>query len=223
MPRMKTWSMAALMSVLAIGRAWAQPPAADEARLKAFLDTTIYKQMVNKALASVPPTVFRRCPALLAASSKVTVLRPVAFGPDGHPAAGAWRQAFPVSGCGNDTTINLFFAATGTQTMNALVGLPGSTNADPVLQRDARHFATTAALAAAKGCTAFVVTNTRFEAFGVPSRGIPDPGPERRLRPWFETWTLVGCGRTFAVPMDFLPDATGTQIIQPGGVKERHG
>jgi hypothetical protein len=48
-----------------------------------------------------------------------------------------------------------------------------------------------------------------------------DPGPDKRLRPWWETWTLVGCGRTIDVPMDFIPrDTGGAQIIQPGDAVE---
>ncbi|MDI4666965.1 hypothetical protein K9U40_21965 [Xanthobacter autotrophicus] len=43
-----------------------------------------------------------------------------------------------------------------------------------------------------------------------------------RDTPWWETWTVKACGRAFLVPLDFLPDATGTTITQrPSDIVER--
>jgi hypothetical protein len=50
---------------------------------------------------------------------------------------------------------------------------------------------------------------------------MTDPGPDQRLRPWWETWSMIGCGKTIDVPIDFLPEEKGTQIIQPGGATVR--
>ncbi len=66
----------------------------------------------------------------------------------------------------------------------------------------------------AKDCKQFVITNTRFEGFGLRDPATPDPGEGAQFRPWWETWTLTGCGHSFDVPMNFTPDATGTQIVQ---------
>lgn len=32
---------------------------------------------------------------------------------------------------------------------------------------------------------------------------------------------MVGCGHTIDVPIDFVPDGKGTQVIQPAGATER--
>ena len=56
--------------------------------------------------------------------------------PDGAPNAGLWRHSFPVSGCGNDTTLNLFFTAAADERITTIFGIPGTTRTDPVLQQD---------------------------------------------------------------------------------------
>jgi hypothetical protein len=139
---------------------------------------------------------------------------------DGFPNSGLWKQTFPVSGCGNDTILNFYFSAGSDEKINTIVGMPGTTRADTLLQRDAFTYANIGATTTARSCRIFVVKNTQFDAFGLRNPPLPDPGPEQRLRPWRETWTLTGCGRTFDVPLDFVPDQTGTQIIQPGGTVE---
>lgn len=148
------------------------------------------------------------------------MIRPVAFGGDGFPNAGLWKQAFPVSGCGNDTILNFYFAAGANEKINTIVGIPGSTAADLVLQRDAVMYAQIGAKGVVNDCNAFTVRNTRFEGFGFAKPKTPDPGPGSHFRPWWETWTMIGCGHIVDVPLDFQPDATGTQIIQPGGAIE---
>jgi len=195
----------------------ARGQSADDARLQAFTQSPFYQSLVNRALAALPETVFKRCPTLVSNGSQVTVLRSASFAPDGYPLSGVWKQVFPVSGCGNDTILNFYFSARADEKVDVLIGDPGTTHADLTLQRDALPIAITGAGLVVKGCKDFTVTNTRFEAFGVRNPPIPDPGPAQPLRPWRETWTLVGCGRKADVPMGFVPDATGTRIIQPGG------
>lgn len=134
---------------------------------------------------------------------------------------GLWRQSFPVSGCGNDTSLNFFFSAGADEKINTVVAIPGETIADLTLQRDGLIYANFGALLVAKDCKTFEVKNTRFEGFGIPNPPIADPGPDQHLRPWWETWTMTGCGRTIDVPLDFVPGEKGTQIIQPGGAVER--
>jgi hypothetical protein len=162
-----------------------------------------------------------KSPTLVSNGSKVTILKPVSFGPDGFQNAGSWMQSFPVSGCGNDTTLHIYFSAGADEKINTVIAIPGGTRADLTLQRDAYKYANIGAHLRAKDCNAFNVKNTRFEGFGVSNPPTPDPGPDKPLRPWWETWTMVGCGRTIDLPMDFIPrDTGGTQIIQPGGAVE---
>jgi hypothetical protein len=187
----------------------------DSDRLQTFTRSEFYKGLVNRALAAIPQTVFQRCPTLVSNGSRVVVIKPVSFGSDGFPNAGVWKQSFPVSGCGNDTILNLFFSAGADEKINTAVGAPGATHADFTLQRDALLYALTGAARVAKDCKSFEVKNTRFEAYGVPNPPIADPGQDKPLRPWWETWTMIGCDHTIDVPIDFVPDSTGTQIIQP--------
>ena len=149
------------------------------------------------------------------------ILKPISFGKDGFPNSGEWKQSFPVSGCGNDTILNFYFSANADEKINTIIGLPGTTHTGTVLGRDAVSYANLGASLVVKDCKAFDVKNTRFEAYGAPKPPVPDPGPGHPRRPWWETWTMTGCGRTVDVPIDFVPDETGTRIIQPGGATER--
>ena len=183
-----------------------------------------YRELINRTLGELPPTVFQRCPSLVSSGSTVTVVKPVSFAKSGYPNAGSWRQAFPVSGCGNDTVLHIYFTATADEKINAIVGLPGSTHADLTLQRNAERYARMGAMGAknvARDCNHFDVRNTKFESYGLAEPATPDPGPGNSFRPWWETWTILACGQLIDVPIDFVPDATGTTIIQPGGVIKR--
>ena len=100
--------------------------------------------------------------------------------------------------------------------------MPGGTIADPILQRDAINYARLGATVASKDCKQLELVDTHFEAFGLREPKTADPGPNARFRPWWETWTLVGCGRKFDVPINFIPDERGTTIAQAlGDVKAR--
>ncbi len=197
----------------------AEPQAVE--KLQKFMATDFYKQLIGKLLSTMPPAVFQHCPGLESKGSHVTILTPLSYGRNGFPTAGAWRQAFPVAGCGNDTVLNLYFAGGKGGKITTIIGAPGATIADLVLQRDAQRYAFVGAGLLAKDCEKFDVVNTRFEAYGLKDPETADPGPDDPLRPWWETWTVAGCGRSFDVPLDFAPDKTGTQITQPvGGGKE---
>jgi hypothetical protein len=203
-----------------------QPIAADAqtndgSPIQKFIKSDFYKGLIDGAIAGLPQAVFRRCPALVSDDSSVTVLKPIFFGADGLPNAGSWKQQFPVSGCGNDTVLNVYVSAGADEKINAVVGIPGSTRADLTLQRDAELYANTWATMIAKGCKSFDVTDTKFEGFGLSKPAAPDPGPDNHFRPWRETWTLIGCGITIDIPVEFVPDAKGTQVIRAGDVVER--
>lgn len=187
----------------------------DSARkLREFTNTPDYSKYILQVFSALPDSVFQRCPALKSSGSQVTILKPVSFAASGWPNGGMWKQQFPVSGCGNDTIWTVYVAANADEKLRSTIALPGTTRADLVLQHDALVYANIAAQQAVKDCKAFVVKNTRFESFGTLEPKTEDPGPAARFRPWWETWTLTGCGKTVDVPLDFIPDGKGTTITQ---------
>ncbi len=127
------------------------------------------------------------------------------------PGAGLWRQSFPVSGCGNDTTVNFYFLAEAGQKISVIIGMPGGTMASLPLQSAGRKFTTLAVQRAAPTCRAFDVINTRFERLEPPKPGDAD-------RAWRESWTLAGCGHRYTVPIEFTPNKTGAEVTLPEGV-----
>src|SRR4051812_40565958 len=99
-------------------------------RLQAFIKTDFYASLLNHTLDGLPPTVFQRCPTLMSNGSRMTVLKPVSFAASGYPNAGVWKQSFPVSGCGNDTILNIYFSAGADEKINTLFAAPGDSIAD---------------------------------------------------------------------------------------------
>lgn len=207
-----------LSAVIAIGGACETRAQGDNAAFQAFTRTQFYQGLINRQFAAIPHDVFQRCPSLVSQGSQIKVLRPVTFAADGFPVDGLWKQSFPVSGCGNDTVLNFYFNATAAEKVDAVIAAPGDTHASLVLQQDASRYATVGTL---KACPAVYIKTTKFEAYGLKVPNTPDPGPGQPMRTWWESWTMVGCGHTYIVPLDFMPDAKRTTIVQPGGVVEQ--
>jgi len=194
----------------------------DGNQLQAFTRTDFYRGLIDRALTAIPPAVFQKCPALKSDGSRVTILKAVNFAASGFPNTGFWKQSFPVSGCGNDTTLNVFFSATADEKVNILLGAPGDTRADYILQRDALKYARLGANLAARDCnpTSFEAKGTKYEEFDMSGSPVKNAEPYNGVRPWRETWTMIGCGHTIEVPVYYYPDAKGTQIVA-GGAKEK--
>jgi len=190
---------------------------ADPNRFQQFLASDFHKGLVMRAISLIPKDVFRTCPTLKSSGPAVAVTRPVTFGQDGRMTSGAWWERLPVSGCNNDTILNIFFAVSSDSKINTTTGHPGTTHADLVLQHDALQYAYQAAATQGKACNHFDVMNTRFEGYGLKKPPTPDPGVGSRFRPWWETWTIIGCGHLYDMPMNFIPDQTGTTIAVPLG------
>ena len=200
--------------VILFGQASSHRAAADEGvALRAFMGSSYYAGLIHKALAALPPDEFRQCPTLVSNGSRVKVLQPVAFDPNGFPRSGLWRQSFPVSGCGNDTIVNFYFLAQAGQKISVLIGMPGGTIASLLLQSAGRKFTTMAARRAAPSCPSFTVIDTQFEGY---QGGANASAPAER--PWRESWTLLGCGSRYTVALDFAPNHDGTQVTLPDGV-----
>ncbi|HEX4739085.1 MAG TPA: hypothetical protein VH331_16150 [Allosphingosinicella sp.] len=179
--------------------------------LQKLVLSTGYQANIARLFSSLPSDVFQRCPTLVSKGSTVTILKQPTFAADGYPTSGTWKQSFPVSGCGNDTIINFFFFAQPDEKITSLIGAPGDTHADPILQRDAMRDVMMAAKTQAPGCSAPHLRTTRFE--GRP--GAQAGGATARTAPsgWAETWTVSACGRLLTIPVTFIPDATGTRVF----------
>ena len=87
---------------------------------------------------------------------------------------------------------------------------PGTTAAEPRLQKDALQYAAMGMVKLApSGCKDFKYLDTAFEAFGATSSNVQ---PGRQSRMWTEKWTVRACGVDGVVRMHFTPNATGTTI-----------
>ena len=170
--------------------------------LEALVKTAGYQNNVARLFSLLPSDVFQRCPTLVSNGSRVTIIQPVTFASGGYPISGLWRQSFPVSGCGNDTTINLFFQGQPTEKVGSIVGIAGATHADLALQRDALRYAVIAVQAASPKCADAHIRTSSYDGSGTG----------KHARAWRETWTVAACGHVFQVPLEFIPDATGTVI-----------
>ena len=81
---------------------------ADPNRFQQFLASDFHKGLVMRAISLIPKDVFRTCPTLKSSGPAVAVTRPVTFGQVGRMTSGAWWERLPVSGCNNDTVLNIF-------------------------------------------------------------------------------------------------------------------
>ncbi|QRG07133.1 hypothetical protein EZH22_01400 [Xanthobacter dioxanivorans] len=167
---------AALAGDLSASSARAQT---DPAKFRAFLASDLYKAAFAVARDAIPPAVLPPCPDLSSPDSTVTIAKDVTFAKNGQPRSGAWWSRSPVSGCGIDTVINIFFSVGERGRIIPVVALPGTTHADLVLQRDALLYAFTGVKLRMESCPDLTVTNTRFEAYGLHG----SPRANRRPRP----------------------------------------
>ena len=143
-------------------------------------------------------------------------LKPISFSLDGFPNSGAWKQEFPVEGCGNDTILNFYFVVGSDAKINVIVAFPGSSHADLQLQNDALTYAKLGATSKAKLCQHFDVKNIRFEGFGFRMNSIPTPDQTSGSAHGGKLghWSDVGARLTYLLPS---VRAKGTVIVQGQG------
>ncbi|MDR3534082.1 MAG: hypothetical protein P4L90_26395 [Rhodopila sp.] len=136
----------------------------------------------------------------------VVVYRPLTVDATGAITGGAWKQVVREEGCGSIRTLNVLAYVQGPKSLATTPLLPGTTHADPQLQKDGARYAGTAAGLPEKNCGIGYIADTEFlrRDEATPSGG---KGP-----PWTELWTLVSCSGTTQVSMHFVPDNTGTTI-----------
>ena len=132
---------------------------------------------------------------------------------------GALRQRVRVEGCGHRGLLNMLVVpARNGAAASVTPLLPGTTAADPLLQREGLRLAIMAVKAAAPDCDRIAVNDTRADdvATGMPG----ESGRAAARRPWGEIWTLSACGRAFAVRVRFAPGRDATEItVEPVAVR----
>lgn len=198
---------------LLLGTGGAASAATDPQKFQSYLYSDAYKAALAKAWSNIPKAVLPECATLSQAKPAVKLLEDVTFDSSGVPKSGVWTGIYPVSGCGVARTLNFLFIA-GPDGVRSVVTLPGTTLADPLLQRDALFFAFTGAGLKAPGCKDRIVVDTAVDRSN-GANGAPGKAP------WHETWTVAACGKMLIVPMEFVPDANGTTINQrPADVRE---
>jgi hypothetical protein len=193
-------SVFAALSIATPATASSEPP--PPPALQALVVSSDYQANIARLFSQLPAPVFQRCPSLISKGSTVTMIEPVSFAPDGYPTSGLWKQSFPISGCGNDTTINFFFRAQSDEKMHSIVGIPGETRADVALQRDAFSMAVTAVQAAVPNCEQITVKDSKY---------LGPFGKSRKA--WQESWLIAVCTRPTHITLTFTPDDIGTQIL----------
>ncbi|MTJ82964.1 MAG: hypothetical protein F8N37_18425 [Telmatospirillum sp.] len=137
----------------------------------------------------------------------VVIYRQPAFGDEGGIVSGAWKQVVREQGCGASRLLNVLVFVQSEGSVSAAPILPGTTRADPQLQKDGVGHALAAAGGREENCKVGYVSDTRFidqEASAVEGGRSP---------PWRELWTLMSCTRWMEVPMLFIPDQGGTTIV----------
>jgi hypothetical protein len=114
------------------------------------------------------------------------------------PGAASWIERYVVA-CAPRTMRNFLLVLEDDQPL-VIELLPGTTNADPRLQRDAMQGAAAfAAAASPQGCDRRIVTETRLVS------------KLQRGAPWQERWLYDLCGAKVEIEMTFTPsDASGT-------------
>jgi hypothetical protein len=158
-------------------------------------------------------TVFLQNPcadAQFTVEKKVTPYKPLGFDASGNIVSGAWKQFVQEKGCGVTRALNVVVVVQDAGQLGIVPLLPGTTHADPVLQKDAMQYAVQA-LASVRGgreanCTVGYVADTEY--LGEDGEALPGA----KGRPWKEMWTLQSCTQKMRVPMQFTPDSTGTSI-----------
>ncbi len=192
-----------------------------DATLRRAILSPGYQHMMAGIFNRLPSDILVRCPSMKSENSTTTILTTPTFVEGDHPTGGVWKQSYPVSGCGNDTSINIFFQAMPDKNIRVQVTAPGSTIASPQLEEDAYKYASIGAGLASKTCKTFDVINTRFMGFQDPVTAASAPTLKAK-GPWHEVWTMKGCGHDYEVPLTFSPDATGTEISQSPGAVVTH-
>jgi hypothetical protein len=190
-------------SLILIGQASAD----DKAGFSKMVSDPIEQRQVMNVAKQSGVVVNNPCPsANFSILNQFALYKPMAFDNSGHPTQGAWKQSVAEKGCGQDRLLNVFFwLDPNTNSLRAMPLFPGTTRADPTLQKDAMPHAALAAQWPEKNCKIGYMENTEF----LTENGEPLDG---KGKPWDELWTLASCTKKAKVTLHFIPDKTGTTV-----------
>lgn len=141
--------------------------------------------------------------------SGLIVLSPIDF-PDEqqHPTKGTWQIRYLLERCGDTKFYNALFIAnsSGEQPISR-ANYPGSSNAGPVLVKDAMLSAITGALVQSglKDCKNIDV----FDMIVTEQAHNVVEGDKTFEGVWNESWAFKVCGQLIDVAMTFIPDVNG--------------
>ena len=174
----------------------AAKPAALEPAMEAYIKSAQRQSEMAATVRKMIPVVAGECKAAKAAGpTRTQVYKPLTFDRSGQPIAGVFREIVPLDLCGETVELNILATAKPTGAVERINLLPGSSKADPILQKDALQSAYVAA-SAGKRCTPFAVRNT----------AAGEKQPDGR---WDETWDLLVCGERVPVSLTFVPTQEG--------------
>jgi len=203
----------AVIGILATGTAaWAAEQGNLPASMLPLLRDPEHQQTVMQAAQRSLVWVNNPCPgATFANSGDVAIFAPVTVDAQGTATGGAWRERIVAKGCGKQRLLNVLTVVEAPGKLASAALLPGTTRADPQLQRDAMQYAVVAAGGPPPpSCKKAYVGDTKYiAAEGPVDRSLP---PQFRTAPWREEWTMVACETTAVVTLHFAPDASGTNI-----------
>lgn len=152
----------------------------------------------------------------------VAVLSPIDF-PDNkpHPLKGVWNFRYELERCGDLKFYNTIFIANNNgEPPTIRVYFPGSTNANPLLVKDAMLSAMLGAISRSgvKDCKEIDVFDMRVTE---KPHDVVEGGKHLR-GVWSEAWTFRACGQMVDVPMTFIPDEIrGGTTYSVGPTKSR--
>jgi hypothetical protein len=182
--------------------------AQDQSILQAVLNDPAVQQHALDAAKQSAVIVNNPCPAArYALTGKGAVYTALERDPSGVITKGAFKLEVHEDGCGASHTLNVLGVVQTPGKLGLAPLLPGATLAGPQLQKDAINSAATSAGGPEKDCKIGYIEDTEF----VKQDSAPVQGAS--AAPWRELWTLVTCTRRAHVPMRFIPQRNGTQIV----------
>ena len=170
--------------------------------------TPVYRKAVISGAFKTAAWTNDICPeAQPSIGTQLTVhAMPIVVNPLLQPQSGAWIEHVTVAGCGRPWQLNVLFQVLVPGSIATVALLPGTTHANPVLQKDGALYAFIAAGVDAKGCKPIYIADTTYVAQSSETPAIPGKPA------WLERWSVAQCQQRTEVEMSFTPDRAGTTI-----------